>query len=78
MVLNWLVDDRPRYRRGNRALLSINVLNIGLYVFAKVYYVLRNRSRDRKWNAMTEEERQEYLATTRDKGNKRLDFRFAS
>ncbi|RVX72581.1 hypothetical protein B0A52_03977 [Exophiala mesophila] len=71
-------DDRPRYRRGNRALLSINVLNIGLYVFAKVYYTLRNRFRDRKWNAMTEEERKEYLATTKDKGNKRLDFRFAS
>ena len=78
MILNGYADDRPRYRRGNRALLSINVLNIGLYVFAKVYYTLRNRFRDRKWNAMTEEERKEYLATTKDKGNKRLDFRFAS
>lgn len=53
-------------------------MNIGLYVFAKLYYVLRNRYRDRVWNAMTDEQRAEYLATTTDKGNKRLDFRFAS
>ncbi|RMZ75383.1 hypothetical protein DV737_g5318, partial [Chaetothyriales sp. CBS 132003] len=71
-------DDKPRYRRGNRALLAINVLNIGLYIFAKVYYTLRNRYRDRKWNEMTEEQRAEYLATTTDQGNKRLDFRFAT
>ncbi|RMD44537.1 hypothetical protein DV735_g558, partial [Chaetothyriales sp. CBS 134920] len=44
----------------------------------QVYYTLRNRSRDRKWNAMTEEQRAEYLATTTDEGNKRLDFRFAT
>lgn len=77
-ILTLIPDDRPRYKRGNRALLAINALNIGLYVFAKVYYTLRNRYRDRKWNAMTEDERTNYLATTKDKGNKRLDFRFAS
>jgi hypothetical protein len=53
-------------------------LNVGIYVFAKVYYVVRNKRRERVWNAMTEEQRAEYLATTTDKGNKRLDFRFAS
>lgn len=71
------VDDRPRYRRGNRVLISLCVVNIGLYIFAKVYYILRNRYRDKKWNAMTVEERERYLATTKDQGNKRLDFRFA-
>ncbi|OAL40654.1 hypothetical protein AYO20_00390 [Fonsecaea nubica] len=71
-------DDRPRYRRGNRVLVSLCAVNIGIYVFAKVYYVVRNKRRDRIWNAMTEEQRAEYLATTTDKGNKRLDFRFAS
>lgn len=53
-------------------------MNIGIYIFAKVYYVLRNRHREKIWNAMTEQERTEYLATTTDEGNKRLDFRFAS
>ncbi|KIW21652.1 hypothetical protein PV08_02232 [Exophiala spinifera] len=71
-------DDRPRYRRGNRTLVALCVTNVFLYGFAKVYYTLRNRHRDRIWNSMTEEERSSYLATTTDKGNKRLDFRFAT
>lgn len=51
-------------------------MNIVLYSLVKTYYVLRNRYRDKKWNAMTPEERLHYLATTTDEGNKRLDFRF--
>ncbi|CAG8955299.1 hypothetical protein HYFRA_00011281 [Hymenoscyphus fraxineus] len=70
-------DDAPRYRRGNRVLVSLCVVNIGLYTFTKVYYVMRNRSREKKWNALGEEGRLNYLATTKDEGNKRLDFRFA-
>lgn len=35
------------------------------------------RRREGKWNAMTKEEREHYANTTTDKGNKRLDFRFA-
>jgi hypothetical protein len=54
------------------------VLNVGVYTFAKIYYVVRNKHRDRIWNAMTEEEREDYLANTTDQGNKRLDFRFDS
>lgn len=51
-------------------------MNIVLYLLTKVYYVLRNRYREKKWAAMSEEERLHYLATTTDEGNKRLDFRF--
>lgn len=36
-----------------------------------------NRNRERIWNAMTVEEKEEYITTTKDRGNKRLDFRFA-
>ena len=78
VLFSYSTDDRPRYRRGNRVLVALNALNVGLYVFAKVYYTLRNRYRDRQWVSMTEDERKEYLATTKDEGNKRLDFRFAS
>lgn len=35
------------------------------------------RNRDRQWNGMSKEEKEMYLSTTEDKGNKRLDFRFA-
>ncbi|KAF4538709.1 MFS general substrate transporter [Lasiodiplodia theobromae] len=69
-------DDKPRYLRGNRALLAVNIMNIILYLLTKAYYVWRNKSKAKKWNSLTQEEREEYLATTTDKGNKRLDFQF--
>lgn len=70
-------DDKPRYVRGNSVLIAINLIAISLFVFAKVYYILRNRSRERVWSAMTPEQKAEYMETTTDEGNKRLDFRFA-
>ena len=48
-------DDKPLYRRGNRALIIINVLSIFLFLFTKAYYVWKNKVRDKKWTAMTPE-----------------------
>ncbi|KAB8220730.1 major facilitator superfamily domain-containing protein [Aspergillus novoparasiticus] len=70
-------DDKPKYRRGNAVLLGLNILGILLFIGTKVYYMLRNRHRERVWNSMTEEQRQDYLNNTTDTGSKRLDFRFA-
>ncbi|KAI9645120.1 hypothetical protein NHQ30_005854 [Ciborinia camelliae] len=61
----------------NRTLLILLFLNITLYVLTKIYYIKRNAYKDSKWNGMSEDEKLEYLATTKDEGNKRLDFRFA-
>ncbi|KAN0102897.1 MFS general substrate transporter [Hyaloscypha variabilis] len=72
----YQADDAPRYKRGNHVLISILILNIFLYLGTKLYYVKRNAYRERVWGAMNEEERLNYLATTSDEGNKRLDFRF--
>ncbi|KAK4458264.1 major facilitator superfamily domain-containing protein [Cladorrhinum samala] len=69
-------DDAPLYRRGNKQLLAICCMNLVLYAAVKSYYVWRNKSRDNKWNAMTEEQKLDYLQNTTDEGNKRLDFRF--
>ncbi|KAJ6619307.1 allantoate permease [Mycena sp. CBHHK59/15] len=74
----YRTDDAPRYRRGNRALIIINGVNIFfVYPATKAYYIWRNRQRAKLWDVMTAEERQHYLTTTKDVGNRRLDFRFA-
>lgn len=70
-------DDAPLYHRGNTVLFGIAFASLGLLLLTKVYYIWRNKSRDNIWNAMSEEEQIHYRATTKDKGNKRLDFRFA-
>lgn len=69
--------DAPRYQNGNKNLLAIASLNIVMYLVIKTYYIWRNRSRDKKWNSLTNEEKIHYLDHTTDEGNKRLDFRFA-
>lgn len=69
-------DDRPRYRRGNTQIFIIAVSLVPLLIGVKIYYVYRNLKRDRVWNAMTVEEQEEYVRTTKGEGNKRLDFRF--
>ncbi|KAK5652713.1 hypothetical protein OQA88_10307 [Cercophora sp. LCS_1] len=74
----YRADDAPKYQRGNSVLLTIVAVNIVLYFSTKAYYQYRNRQRDKVWNRMTESERFQYLSTTNDAGNKRLDFRFAS
>lgn len=64
-------DDKPLYRRGNKVLIGITVLNLFLFVGAKTFYVMVNKRRDKIWNAMSTEEKETYLETTSDKGNKR-------
>lgn len=68
--------DKPLYHRGNSVLIGISVLAVGLFLFAKGYYLWRNEARERVWRRMSTEERRAYLDATTDEGNKRLDFRF--
>jgi len=73
----YQTNDAPYYHNGNKVLLGLNVLNICLFFLAKLYYVKRNQYKERAWNTMTTEEKDHYLSTTTDRGNKRLNFRFA-
>lgn len=70
-------DDRPFYRRRNQILISITAWNIVMAIFVKGYFMWRNKTRSSAWVVMTVEERDHYLRTTKDEGNKGLDFRFA-
>jgi hypothetical protein len=69
-------DDRPFYPRGNRILLGICVYNIVLCWITKAYYVWRNKRRDAEWKELSRDEKMQYILTTKDEGNKRLNFRF--
>ncbi|KAG2035940.1 major facilitator superfamily domain-containing protein [Suillus americanus] len=74
----YVTSDAPRYRRGNKILIIICCINVCiLYPGTKAYYIWRNRQRAKIWDAMTTEDRAHYLDTTKDVGNRRLDFRFA-
>ncbi|CAN8104480.1 unnamed protein product [Discula destructiva] len=72
-------NDRPAYRAGNRALLGIVFANIVLVGLVKYYYTRRNAQRARVWDAMSAEDRAQYLEDHQhDMGARRLDFRFVS
>ncbi|KAJ4424230.1 hypothetical protein N0V82_001096 [Gnomoniopsis sp. IMI 355080] len=73
----YRTDDAPHYRTGNKAILGLIAWSTCLILAIKYYYIWRNKRRDTIWNAMSAAERDEYLRTTKDHGNKRLDFRFA-
>ena len=73
----YRMDDAPLYHRGNTILFFLMLANIPIFIGVKLYYMWRNRRRELVWNAMTEQDRQSYIENTTDKGNKRLDFRFA-
>ncbi|OHF02523.1 major facilitator superfamily transporter [Colletotrichum orchidophilum] len=72
-------SDAPRYFKANKGLLVICIwMCVVQYPFTYFYYRWRNNSKAKKWDAMTPEQQHDYLANTTDKGNKRLDFRFAT
>ncbi len=70
------LDDAPQYKRGNMQLLAVNCANVFLYIAVYFYYRTINKRRDKIWNSWTPERRKQYVRTTKDEGNKRLDFRF--
>ncbi|KAG1754764.1 major facilitator superfamily domain-containing protein [Suillus paluster] len=73
----YRADDAPLYKRGNLILIIICSANFMIYILTYFFYRGINRHREEQWNTMTVTERDTYLETTKDQGNKRLDFRFA-
>lgn len=74
----YQASDAPRYYTANKALLGLVVFNlVVVYPGTWLFYTTINKKRAKVWDAMTTEQKSEYLRTTKDEGNKRLDFRFA-
>jgi len=73
----YRTDDKPLYHRGNKNLFIINLLSIAVFLLTKVYYIWRNKQRDKVWNGMTEDQKNDYIRNTTLRGSRRLDFRFA-
>ena len=69
-------DDAPMYRRGNKQLIAIAAAAFVWCLLARVWFGWRNHWKQKKWNAMTPEEQDDYMMNTTDEGNKRLDFKF--
>ena len=64
-----VVSESPNTSRSNAQCSQVL-----LYPGTWLYYRWRNRSRAAIWDAMTEEEKENYLLTTKDQGNKRYVF----
>jgi hypothetical protein len=71
-------SDAPRYYTANKAMLAVVVFNLVIvYPGTWLFFGHVNKKRQRIWGGMSDGEKSEYLRTTKDEGNKRLDFRFA-
>ncbi|QPG75876.1 hypothetical protein FOA43_003262 [Brettanomyces nanus] len=73
----YRTNDKPFYHRGNTVLFGLAFAMIPILVGTKLFYVFTNRKREKVWNSMTSGERETYILTTKDSGNRRLNFRFA-
>ncbi|KAL9934942.1 hypothetical protein V8E36_006018 [Tilletia maclaganii] len=71
----YRADDKPLYRRGNIILVSVCAFNVLFYISTRFFYRGISKSRERKWNAMSTEEKAKYLSEN-PPSNRRLDFRF--
>ncbi|KAJ6014263.1 hypothetical protein N7540_008854 [Penicillium herquei] len=73
----YQASDSPYYKHGNKVLIALAVVSFFLFVSAKFYYDWLNRRNAAKWEAMTSEQREQYLSENPILTNKRLDFRFS-
>ncbi|KAJ7075362.1 MFS general substrate transporter [Mycena crocata] len=74
----YQADDAPYFKRGN----SINIAFAGfatiLWVVQKYYYRSLNRGKERKYAALSEEEKREEDDQAEAKGNRSLRFRYTT
>lgn len=72
----YRADDAPAYHRGNIVLIGCAFGALGSCILARYYYIFRNKQKEKAWNSLTIEEQEDYIKSTSDDTNKRLDFKF--
>lgn len=75
----YRTSDSPYYYTGNKVLIALCVLSLAVFVAQREFLRHLNRQKERKWQAMSPEERGLYQSDREERekeGNKRLDFRF--
>lgn len=55
----YRTEDKPLYRTGNKVLIGLTVWSAAVFLFAKWFYVNQNRKRQRIWDGMTRDEKDE-------------------
>ncbi|KAJ5765886.1 hypothetical protein N7520_005445 [Penicillium odoratum] len=73
----YRTHDAPYYKHGNKVLIALAVVSLFLFIGSKFYYDWCNKRNAAKWDAMTSEQREDYLRETPIMTNKRIDFRFS-
>ncbi|KAI9304489.1 major facilitator superfamily domain-containing protein [Cunninghamella echinulata] len=68
--------DAPRYHTGNWINIALTLITTFLFLFQHFRYKLTNKYREKKWNALSDKEKKQYIETTKDLGSNRLDYRF--
>ncbi|KAJ1565860.1 hypothetical protein HK405_011455 [Cladochytrium tenue] len=68
--------DAPRYHVGNLINIAFAFASVLIWIGFRYYLSTINSHRQKVWDALSEKDRNNYLATTKDVGNDRLDFRF--
>lgn len=69
-------SDAPRFHKGNWINFGVTLFAGLLLLFQHTRYVLTNKAREKKWNAMSDAQKKEYVQNTKDEGSNRLDHRF--
>ncbi|GAA6050961.1 hypothetical protein JCM3770_005344 [Rhodotorula araucariae] len=69
-------NDAPKYRKAWAACLSLGAVWLAFTLAQTAQYWWTNKQKERKWAALSEEEKERYLATTTEDTGRRLDFRY--
>jgi hypothetical protein len=73
----YRTGDKPLYHTGNSVLFALSLAMFPILIGTKLFYYHLNKRREKIWDAMSEDEKDDYIKHTTDRGSSRLNYRFA-